>query len=184
MDESGARHAIAHYVSAMTPESMVLDLRAMRWDAVDDRVMGGTSSSHATVTPERHLIFSGTVSPENGGGFASIRTPVRPCDFSGSLGFSLTVRGDGKRYRLTARTGPDPASVQYQAAFIARQNQIAKVWLPFESFVPRFRGRDAPAAGPLKRERICLLGLMIADGLFGNFRLECLGMETRTQIPV
>ena len=43
------------------------------WTIVNDGVMGGLSSSEIIETEEKTLIFSGLVSLENNGGFASVR---------------------------------------------------------------------------------------------------------------
>ena len=46
------------------------------WSAVDDRVMGGCSTSHLRYEPIGHAVFEGTIKPDNNGGFASVRTQV------------------------------------------------------------------------------------------------------------
>jgi NADH dehydrogenase [ubiquinone] 1 alpha subcomplex assembly factor 1 len=51
-----------------------------RWRIVNDGVMGGLSSSKAIVEDDK-IIFSGNVSLENNGGFASLRSPVKDYNF-------------------------------------------------------------------------------------------------------
>ncbi len=51
-----------------------------QWRIVNDGVMGGLSSSKATIKDDK-IIFSGNVSLENNGGFASLRSPVKDYDF-------------------------------------------------------------------------------------------------------
>ena len=95
------------------PESVVT------WSAVDDRVMGGVSRSTLRVDPAGHALFAGTVSADNNGGFASVRSalaPPAPGRFGNEGGgnegldagdrdaIELEVRGDGRR--PAAATGP------------------------------------------------------------------------------
>jgi monofunctional biosynthetic peptidoglycan transglycosylase len=47
---------------------------AENWRAVNDNVMGGVSEGGSRITDEKTLLFTGTLSLENRGGFASIRT--------------------------------------------------------------------------------------------------------------
>lgn len=58
---------------------------ASKWRLVNNGVMGGISTSKAIIKDDK-IIFSGNVSLENNGGFASLRSPVKDYDFSKSLG--------------------------------------------------------------------------------------------------
>ena len=49
----------------------------VRWRIVNDGVMGGLSSSDLELTKDRTAIFSGFVSLDNNGGFASVRATFR-----------------------------------------------------------------------------------------------------------
>ena len=46
------------------------------WNAVNDDVMGGRSSSSMRLTSDGSAVFEGEVSLDNNGGFASVRTEV------------------------------------------------------------------------------------------------------------
>jgi len=142
------------------------------WTSVDDVVMGGRSESHAIVTSDSTLLFTGVVSLENDGGFASIRSALQSHDLGAADGIVLRVRGDGRRYRVSLRTdGPD-GGVQYQAGFEAPAARWLEVSLPFAGFEARFRGRAVPDAPALDPARIRSFGLMVADRQAGPFRLE------------
>jgi hypothetical protein len=145
---------------------------AARWVAIDDVVMGGRSRSALSVTPDGTGFFSGDVSAENNGGFASVRSLARRLDLVGLDGFRLRVRGDGKRYKFCVRNEASFDGVVYQAAFEPAGQEWQSVDLPFERFMPTFRGKFVPAAGPLDRSRILTLGFMISDRQLGPFRLE------------
>lgn len=134
---------------------------------VNDDVMGGVSTSRL-VPADGAMRFEGTVSLENNGGFASCRGPVRFAADSGVL--LLTVRGDGRRYKLTLKHDDRPGTAQYQAAFIAPPEWQTLRFKP-EDFAASFRGRavEAPA---LRFGEVQYAGLLISDRQAGAFRLE------------
>ena len=65
--------------------------------------MGGVSTSRISVGENNTLLFTGNVSLENNGGFASLRSPINDYDFSNYEGFLIKVKGDGKAYSLSFR---------------------------------------------------------------------------------
>ena len=142
------------------------------WSAVDDRVMGGASQSRLRHDDAGHAVFEGTVSFANNGGFASVRS--RPRDFAavGAANFVLEVRGDGKCYKLSARTDDDLDGVSYQARFQTPADEWTVVRLPLSEFQPTYRGRSLPGAAPLDPVRIRQFGLVIADRQPGAFTLR------------
>jgi monofunctional biosynthetic peptidoglycan transglycosylase len=142
------------------------------WQAVDDRVMGGTSSSRLWVTPGGTGVFEGRVSLEHGGGFALVRAPLRPTDLSSYDGLELRVLGDGKPYRLRLRMDPHGQGVVYQYPFPTQGKGWETLRLPFSGFEAVLRGRRVPSAGPLDTKKIGQIGLMISRGREEEFRLE------------
>ena len=74
------------------------------WSAIDDRVMGGVSRSALRFDAAGHAVFSGQVSPDNNGGFASVRASVSTPVTTDIDAIELLVRGDGHRYKLNLRT--------------------------------------------------------------------------------
>jgi len=144
---------------------------AALWYAVDDVVMGGVSRSSFDLAGVGIARFSGHVSLENDGGFASVRTPPRDWDTAGATAFVLRVRGDGHEYKFTLRTGDGFDGVQYQARFAPPAGEWTDVRLPVESFVPTFRGRVLHDAPPLDPALVRTLGLMISDRQAGPFEL-------------
>jgi monofunctional biosynthetic peptidoglycan transglycosylase len=152
------------------------------WESVNDDVMGGVSASSVQALAGGGLRFAGHVSLDYGGGFASARVPfVLPAGASASA-VRATVRGDGKRYRLTAfvrATGsPGRAAYHYQCAFTAGGGE-QPIELPLAAFVARYRGRavDAP---PLAAADLVAIGLQIADQQAGAFALDVLALALVT----
>ncbi len=142
------------------------------WMVINDGVMGGRSTSGMSATDSGYAVFSGKVSLENNGGFASTRSPISIPDMSGFTGVRLRVCGDGHRYRFRIRTDSEFDGVAYQLSFDTVTDKWADIDLPFEQFAPSFRGRPVPEAGPLNPERIRQIGFLIADKQAGPFALK------------
>lgn len=148
------------------------------WISVDDQVMGGLSASQVETTPEG-LAFSGVVSLEQNGGFASIRAQPREYDLAGAAAFVLRIQGDGQTYKFGLRTDNAFDGVQYQARFATRAGEWLDVVLPITDFQPTFRGRKVTDAPPLDPARIRTFGFLIADRQAGPFRLVIESIQAR-----
>lgn len=144
------------------------------FQVINDGVMGGLSTARLKLA-SGSMSFTGEVSLENNGGFASCRGPVRfPADSAALL---LTVRGDGRRYKLTLKLDDGPRTAQYQAAFVASQEWETLRFRPAD-FQASFRGR-AVAAPPLRFADVRYMGLLISDQQSGPFTIEL--KEIRTE---
>jgi NADH dehydrogenase [ubiquinone] 1 alpha subcomplex assembly factor 1 len=137
------------------------------FQVINDGVMGGLSRSRLRPA-SGGLSFEGEVSLENNGGFASFRGPVRIP--AGTTALLLTVRGDGRRYKLTLRLDDDTGSAQYQAAFVASPEWTTVRFQPAD-FQASFRGR-AVAAPPVRFVDVRYMGLLISDRQSGPFTIE------------
>ena len=141
------------------------------WTPVNDVVMGGVSRSAFTQAEPGIARFSGIVSLEHSGGFASVRTSPRAWHATGATAFVLRVCGDGKRYKFTIRTDDGFDGIQYQCRFEPPASEWQEVRLPVDAFAATFRGRAVPGAPPLAPARARTLGLMISDRQAGEFEL-------------
>ena len=146
------------------------------WRAIDDAVMGGISSSAISYVAGGMAVFSGFVSLANNGGFASVRSPSFVAPGSGGA-FLLTVRGDGKRYKVSVRTDAAFDGVSYQASFQPPPGEWMVVRLGPSDFLPKWRGRIVDDALPLDPVHARHLGLLIADRQAGAFRLEVVAIQ-------
>ena len=157
------------------------------WQPIDDRVMGGVSSSRLRHDPAGFAVFEGVVSPDKGGGFASVRHPDLPLGTASTTLYRLHVLGDGKRYRLILRTDQTFDGVNYQANFQPPPGQWITVDIPLSAFITSFRGRTVPDAPPLAPAHVRQVGLMIADQQWGPFSLGIQGVtcvESDFNIPI
>ncbi|MCB1942725.1 MAG: CIA30 family protein [Candidatus Accumulibacter sp.] len=147
------------------------------WYAIDDRVMGGISASRMAFHSEGHAAFSGSLSVTNNGGFASVRSPVIMSASVGGSACLLTVRGDGKRYKFSIRTGAELDGVSYQAAFQPPAEEWTMIELAAADFIPTWRGRVLDHLPPLAISLAKQVGLLIANRQMGPFKLDLRAIE-------
>lgn len=148
------------------------------WRIINDDVMGGVSTSRFEATDEG-AAFAGTVSLENGGGFASVRAPEATWDLGDCAGLRLRVRGDGKRYWFTTYTEPG-GPVSYRAS-LEPAGHWTTVDVPFEALTPYRRGTRVPDAPAFDPSRLRGFGFLIADEQAGDFRLEVAWIRARAE---
>ena len=160
-----------------SPSRIDLDLRFDRpdgpaWTTVDDVVMGGRSASTVDVV-DGLLRFRGTLSLDDGGGFASARTRGAAFDLSGADAVLLRLRGDGRRYSL--RLYPADRDDGGRVSYAGEVDTVAGTWtearIGLADLVPTVRGRrlDGP---PLDPATVDGLGLLLADRRAGPFALD------------
>jgi hypothetical protein len=151
---------------------MIVDFArgAEAWPSIDDAVMGGVSSSEMTVE-DGIASFRGSVSFDNNGGFASVRSRPERRDLSAFDGLILRMRGDGKRYGFRIRTSASFDGVSYQATVSPPAGEWRDVVLPFSDFVPVWRGRTVADHPPLDPAQVTTFGLIIARQE-GPFRID------------
>lgn len=150
------------------------------WGAINDGVMGGLSTGGLRPTQQGTAVFTGVVSLENNGGFASVRSIPGEYDLSGYQGLSVRVRGDGRTYKLNLKTDRSFDGVLYRVPFETLDGEWQTIELPFSDFLPTFRGRVLREATPLDLSRVASVGLMISDKQDGPFRLEVAWIKTVT----
>ncbi|MEO8440974.1 MAG: CIA30 family protein [Betaproteobacteria bacterium] len=138
-----------------------------QFGVINDGVMGGVSTSRLRPAAGA-MVFEGEISLENNGGFASFRGPVKVAALPTTL--LLTVRGDGRRYKLTLKLDDSALSSQYQAAFVAPREWQTLRFEPAD-FAASFRGRPVTAP-PVRFVDVRYVGLLISDKHAGGFKVE------------
>ena len=145
---------------------------AQKWQAVNDNVMGGVSDGRFRITSDKTLEFSGRLSLENNGGFASLRT--KPAELEINAGDTLVVRvkGDGREYVLNIYTKSRRMAFSYRAPLPTMKDEWTEVSVPLDEFIPTAFGRRVQGMGPVESDQINGLGFMLSDKQPGPFKLE------------
>lgn len=162
------------------PEKTVFDFQSptnATWQVVNDDVMGGVSTSSLRIT-NGVAVFRGEVSLENNGGFASVRSLPARLDLSNADSLVIRVRGDGRRYKFTARMDQSFDTAIYQCAFTTKQGEWEEHRLPLKDFVASFRGRVLTDAPPLNPAKVTSVGFLISDNQSGPFQLDVAWIKT------
>lgn len=139
------------------------------WYTVDDDVMGGVSSSAVAIV-ENDLLFSGTMSLDNNGGFSSVRSQWAPVNLSRFDGVLLRVLGDGKAYRFRIRGLETGRDISYNAVFQTTPDTWELVYIRFADMVPTYFGTTVNV-GELDTAAIGSFGFMLSDKQAGEFEL-------------
>jgi len=109
------------------------------WVVVEDRVMGGRSNADINLTETGHAKFSGNVSLENNGGFASVRHRL---NVDGLKKFSKAVirlKGDGKNYQFRLKNKLNDRHSYIQE--FSTNGEWQEIELDLAKMYPGFRGR-------------------------------------------
>ena len=148
------------------------------WITVNDPVMGGRSTSAVTFG-DGGLVFSGNISLENNGGFASARGPIDSeigRRAAGATSLRVRAQGDGKTYMLKVETGQPWSYIQ---RFSTDPGVRRTYDLPVGGFesVGMFLN-PAPGAPPLDPSTINRVGIYILDKQEGPFQLIVRAIDT------
>lgn len=142
------------------------------WTASDDRVRGGSSISHLTVSSPTQAIFHGNLDTKTlgGAGFASQRTKGDlALNLSHATGLQLVLGAGNSDQTFTLnvkdtipgkrKDGRDESGVSWEVDFKAPQEGgvIYKNW---DEFKATYRGREVKDPEPLKTDDIKRISLM------------------------
>jgi NADH dehydrogenase [ubiquinone] 1 alpha subcomplex assembly factor 1 len=160
-------------ISIAQAESTLFDFAtntASEWRAVNDNVMGGVSTGKVSSTGGS-LTFTGVLSLENNGGFASIRSgSLRGLNLSAETGMNVRVRGDGRTYALNINSQAS-WNLLYRGEFKTKPDTWLEFRIPFNDLKPTYFGNTLP--GPkIDASKLEYVGFILADKKPGPFMLE------------
>jgi NADH dehydrogenase [ubiquinone] 1 alpha subcomplex assembly factor 1 len=144
---------------------------AKEWQTVNDGVMGGVSEGKFKIT-EKTLEFFGTLSLENNGGFASVRTKAKKLGLEKGDTIVAKVRGDGREYNLNLYLNKPLMAFSYRATVQTKKDEWIEVKVPLDKFEATSFGRPVKDAGTVKPEEVNALGFLLSDKKAGPFKME------------
>lgn len=145
---------------------------AKRWVSVNDNVMGGVSTGKFRISNDKTLEFSGKLSLENRGGFASIRTNPENLGLEGYDTIAVRVRGDGRTYYLDLRSSTLFGAASYRAPLNTQEDTWQEIRIPLRDFKYSAFGTPIAGAEPITAGEVRSVGFTVADKKAGPFRLE------------
>lgn len=145
---------------------------AQAWQTVNDGVMGGVSEGKFTITDRKTMEFFGTLSLENNGGFASVRSRAKKLSLEKGDTLVVRVRGDGREYSLNLYLDKPLMAFSYRAVVPTKKDEWIEVKVPLDKFVATSFGRVVPDAGAVKPNEVNSLGFLLGDKKAGLFKLE------------
>ncbi len=143
-----------------------------QWRIVNDGVMGGLSSSKAIVNNDSKIVFSGNVSLENNGGFASLRSPVKDYNFEKFSGIEIKIKGDGKRYSVSMKETTYFEGYFYTSSFESKKDEWIIIQIPFDQFKLYYFGKETDSNKKIRLNNIKEISLLIGDKQAGEFKAE------------
>ena len=134
--------------------------------------MGGVSEGRFTISERKTLEFFGTLSLENNGGFASVRSRAKKLGLQAGDTVVAKIRGDGREYSLNLYLNRPLIAFSYRATVVTKKDEWIEVRVPLDRFEATSFGRVMKNDGTVKPEEVNSLGFMLSDKKPGSFRLE------------
>lgn len=145
---------------------------AKEWQTINDGVMGGVSEGKFKFTDKKTLEFYGTLSLENNGGFASVRSKAKKLGLKKGDVLVAKVRGDGREYSMNLYVPRPLIAFSYRATVQTKKDEWIEVKLPLDKFEATSFGRVVKDAGPADPGEVNALGFLLGDKKAGPFKLE------------
>ena len=142
-----------------------------QWQTVNDGVMGGRSEGRFRITDNKTLEFFGTLSLENNGGFASVRSRSTKLDLKEGDTLVVRLRGDGRKYNFNLYVPRRSTAFSYRADFETKKDEWIEVEIPLEKFVATSFGQVVRNQ-PLDPSEVTGIGIVLGDKKAGAFKLE------------
>lgn len=144
---------------------------AKQWETVNDGVMGGRSEGRFKINEDNDMEFFGTLSLENNGGFASVRSRETKLGLEKDDAIVIRVRGDGRDYNFRLNVPSSVSRNSYEQSFKTKKDEWIEVTLPMEKFVATWRGRVFPNE-KFDPSNVTGMGIQLSDNKAGSFKLE------------
>ena len=144
---------------------------AKAWVNVNDGVMGGVSDGRFKITENKTMEFYGTLSLQNNGGFASVRSRPTKVNLKAGDSVACRVRGDGREYSFNLYVPSDSGRYSFRQTFKTKKGEWVEVSLPVEKFFATWRGRVFHDQ-KLDPSKVNSVGFQLGDKKAGPFKLE------------
>lgn len=149
-----------------------LQTGGQNWQVINDGVMGGLSEGAAQLT-NNSLVFKGSISLENNGGFSSLKSPFQQTDLSTYETIEIRLRTPAQSFAFTLETSEYFFQPYFKQEFVSPSHEWEIIRLPLSNF-KAYRLGDATGNSLTSTdlEQIIRIGFIKADKITGDFTLE------------
>lgn len=162
--------------SSMNPAPLVFDFGPGkdfgRWTIINDGVMGGLSQSEARLDGDA-VLFSGTVSLKNNGGFVSLRSAMGNYDLSGYTHFEIRFKSDtNRKFELLIEQETPFYLPKFRSKFGGKTQDWKTLIIPLEELeISRMGNTLQQGIDTQTLKGIQRIGVILADKQEGSFQL-------------
>lgn len=139
------------------------------WTIVNDGVMGGVSESDFAINADGNSVFSGKVSLDYNGGFASVRYNPEEIDVEKYESIVIRCKGKPNRYQVRAKS-----SWRERHSYI-QYIEITEDWQELEvsmsDMYPQFRGYELEMPN-YPKEKLGEFAILIGNKRYEDFQIE------------
>ena len=169
------------------PETIQLNFRDYnhfeRISLIHDTVMGGRSSGTVIQHNNDAVLFTGNLSLDNNGGFASAEFKLlNKLTMPNATLLQLHAIGDNRTYQLRLKTPYIPQGVAYVAEFTAVPQQH-RFNFDVDAFSGRYRGAPVLNLPQLQINDISHVSIMLADKTSGPFQVALYSLNIIAAVP-
>lgn len=145
---------------------------AGRWTIVNDGVMGGLSQAQAQSDADA-LLFSGTVSLKNNGGFVSLRSALGKYDLSTYEYCEIRFKSNtDRKFEILIEKETPFYLPKYRAKFGGKNEEWETIIIPLRDFeLSRMGSTIQEEIDPKSLQGIQQIGFILADKREGSFRI-------------
>ncbi|EKB48241.1 Complex I intermediate-associated protein 30 (CIA30) [Cecembia lonarensis LW9] len=160
----------------MNPAPLVFDFGPEkdfgRWSIINDGVMGGLSQSQERMDGDA-VLFSGTVSLKNNGGFVSLRSAMGNYDLSGYTHCEIRFKSDtDRKFELLIEKETRFNLPKFRAKFGGKTQNWETLIIPLEDLeISRMGNILQQGIDPQALKEIQRIGIILADKQEGSFQL-------------
>ncbi|WOI23447.1 CIA30 family protein [Nonlabens ulvanivorans] len=148
------------------------DGNTMDWVIVNDGVMGGLSQSTA-VSYDNYVLFSGTTSLKNNGGFASYRSPYGNYNLKDYKAVEIKFKSTGRTFYFQLDAYRSWWNPNYKHQFSSNNNEWITVQLPLTEFKEYKVGQQTgKKISQSQLDDVLRLGIILLDKKEGPFELQ------------
>ena len=139
------------------------------WTIVNDGVMGGVSQSEMIINADGNALFSGKVSLDYNGGFASVRYNPKTIDVKGYSKIVIRCRGPVNNYQVRAKSSRRERHSYIE--FINVTEDWQEIEVDMAMMYPAFRGYEMDMPN-YPKEELDEFAILIGNKKYEEFELE------------